>query len=125
MTPGLLEFYLLGRDNPLSDLFDFEALARRVLHGESVRDVSRAAAADAASSLRNDDARKKWGRKKDVRDAFDELELPVEAAFNSYLDGAIDQTAYDMEPDILEALDALLEDEGVWVDVVEKTSAPA
>lgn len=108
-THDALYFYMFGRDNPLDDEFDIDELAKRVLAGELVRDVARGAATTADLSKKTPENRKLWAKKRDVRGLLNESLLDEATAYGHYHDGVIDQTAYDLEPDILEAVDELLD----------------
>lgn len=104
-----LIFYMLGRDKPLDDEFDVGALAQRVLHGEHVRDVARAAAFAIDEKRRSAEDRKQWSKKRDIKGLLDECIVDEVTAFGLYHDGIVDQTAFELEPEILEELDEMLE----------------
>lgn len=103
-----LVFYMLGREKPLDDEFDIEELATRVMNGENVRDVARAAAAAADLPKKTPENRKVWGRKRDIREALGLAMMDEATAYGHYHDGVIDQTAFELEPEVLEVVDEML-----------------
>lgn len=120
-TPALrrLSFYLLGRDEPLSSEFDITELARKVLGGDLVRDVAYTAAKDAvaASGMLSEGARKAWAKKRKIREDLTVLKVPEAQAYGLYREGVTDQTAHELESEILEDIESMiLDDEGELAD---------
>lgn len=104
-----LFFYMIGRDHPLDDEFDVDELAQRVVAGEKVRDVAHAAAVAADLPKKTPENRKLWAKKREIKGALEDSLLDEASAYGFYHDGVIDQTAHDLEPDILEAIDEIFE----------------
>ena len=107
-----LVFYMLGRDKPLDDEFDVETLATAVMNGEPVRSVAHAAATACALPKKTPENRKIWAKSRAIKGELAEVMMDEATAYGHYFDGIIDQTAFELEPEILEEVDELLgEDE--------------
>lgn len=109
---GLHRWYLQGRDDADEDLdleqFDAETLARRVLSGTPIRDLTITAVTDLLAIDPHDGSRAEW-----VDDHIDDLEedgCEPNAAYDEWRRGWLDEGAHQLESEIVEAMQELLDE---------------
>lgn len=106
-----LAFYLDGREHPFTADIDLEPLARRLLAGESVRDIAMDTAKTTAKRYELDGSEKHWAKraanKREVEAAGGDAHL----AWSMYLQGMTEAYARELESDILDEADGIVGDE--------------
>jgi hypothetical protein len=113
---GLHRWYLQGRDDADEDLdleqFDAETLARRVLSGTPIRDLTVTAMTDLLAIDPHDGSEAEWAE--EHQDDLEEDEVNPKDAYKEWRRGWIDEGAHQLEADIVEAMQELLDelDEG-------------
>lgn len=105
-----LIFYMLGREKPLDDEFDVEELAQQVVAGGDVHQVATDAARAADSPRMTAENRKLWAKQRGVKGLLADVDMDEATAYGHFHRGVVAQTAFELEPDILEMVDEILED---------------
>lgn len=109
---GLYRWYLQGRDDADEDLdleqFDAETLARRVLSGTPIRDLTVTALTDLLAIDPHDGSEREWIE--EHHDDLEDDEVDPRAAYAEWRRGWIDEGAHQLETDIVEAMQELLDE---------------
>jgi hypothetical protein len=109
---GLHRWYLQGRDDADEDLdleqFDAETLARRVLSGTPIRDLTVTAMTDLLAIDPHDGSEREWVE--EHAEDLEEDEVDPAAAYKEWRRGWIDEGAHQLEAEIVEAMQELLDE---------------
>lgn len=110
---ALYRWYLQGRDDADEDLdleqFDAETLARRVLKGTPIRDLTVTAMQDLLAIDPHDGSESEW-IEEHAEDLEEDAVNPREA-YKEWRRGWIDEGAHQLETEIVEAMNELLDEE--------------
>ena len=106
-----LAFYIDGREHPFTQEVDLEPLARRLLAGESVRDLALEAAKDVAKIYERDGSEKHWCKKAANRREIEAAGGDAHLAWTMYLQGSTEAFARELEVDILDEADGIVGDD--------------
>lgn len=106
-----LAFYLDGREHPFTADIDLEPLARRLLAGESVRDIAMDAAKTTAKRYELDGSEKHWAKRAANKREIEAAGGDARLAWSMYLQGMTEAYARELESDILDEADSIVGDE--------------